>query len=114
MAHRHTGGRLGSTPRYMIDPVKASIKPLMCLDRARKNPPVTQDPTTMQLFLDFYKTTEPPSSSEALQSIILLSSVRRSLFTTDKERAQFLQQLVTAIREILQVGLAGTHPSVCS
>lgn len=56
----------------------------------------------MQLFLDFYKNTQPPSSSEALQSIILLSSVRRSLFATDKERAQFLQQLVTAIREILQ------------
>lgn len=26
-----------------------------------------QDPSTMQLYLDFYKSTEPPSSSEALQ-----------------------------------------------
>ena len=45
---------------------------------------------------------QPPSSSEALQCVILLSSVRRSLFATDKERAAFLQQLVSAIREILQ------------
>ena len=52
----------------------------------------TQPPTTPQ----------PPSSSEALQCVILLSSVRRSLFATDKERAAFLQQLVSAIREILQ------------
>lgn len=28
--------------------------------------------------------------------------MRRSLFATDKERAAFLQQLVSAIREILQ------------
>ncbi len=89
---------------------------------------VVQDPGTMTLLLDFYKNTQvrpplsppthlpqfnppthppspctqPPSSSEALQSIILLSSVRRSVFSTDKERAQFLQQLVTAIRDILQ------------
>lgn len=34
--------------------------------------------------------------------MILLSSVRRSLFATDKDRAAFLQQLVSAIREILQ------------
>jgi exportin-7 len=63
---------------------------------------VVQDPATMTLFLEFYKNTQPPSSSEALQSVILLSSVRRSLFSTDKERAAFLQQLVTAIREVLQ------------
>jgi exportin-7 len=63
---------------------------------------VIQDPATMTLLLDFYKSTQPPSSKEALQSIILLSSVRRSLFATDKERAAFLQQLVTAIREVLQ------------
>lgn len=63
---------------------------------------VVQDPATMTLLLDFYKNTQPPSSSQALQSVILLSSVRRSLFSTDKERAAFLQQLVTAIRDILQ------------
>lgn len=70
---------------------------------------VIQDPATMQLLLDFYKNTQPPSSSEALQSLILLSSVRRSLFATDKERAQFLQQLVTAIREILQTEQGLNH-----
>jgi exportin-7 len=63
---------------------------------------LVQNPETMSLFLDFYKNTQPPSSSLALQAVILLSSVRRSLFATDKDRAAFLQQLVTAIREILQ------------
>ncbi|CAN0296141.1 unnamed protein product, partial [Discosporangium mesarthrocarpum] len=39
--------------------------------------------------------------AQAMQSIVLLSSVRRSLFTKEPERGAYLQQLITFIREIL-------------
>jgi exportin-7 len=42
-----------------------------------------------------------------MEAIILLASVRRSLFPTDKDRADFLGRLITGIREMLskQTGL---------
>ena len=66
-----------------------------------------QDPATTELFFDFYANTEPPRSSTAMESIILLASVRRSLFPTDKDRAAFLSLLINGIREMLskQTGL---------
>ena len=48
---------------------------------------VLQDPATTELLFDFYTKTEPPRSSKAMEAIILLSSIHRSLFPTDKERA---------------------------
>jgi exportin-7 len=69
--------------------------------------PLLQDPATTELLFDFYANTEPPRSSKAMEAIILLASVRRSLFPTDKERAAFLGRLITGIREMLskQTGL---------
>ena len=66
-----------------------------------------QDPATTELFFEFYATTAPPRSSKAMEAIILLASVRRSLFPTDKDRAAFLGRLITGIREMLsnQTGL---------
>jgi len=66
-----------------------------------------QDPATTELFFEFYAKTEPPRSSKAMEAIILLASVRRSLFPTDKDRAAFLGRLITGIREMLsnQTGL---------
>jgi len=55
---------------------------------------VMQDTATMAILLEFYKNAEPPRSSSAMQALILLSSVRRSLFRSDKERSQFLGQVV--------------------
>ena len=63
--------------------------------------PIVQDTLTMQLFFDFYKTSDPPRSAKALQAIVQLSSVRRSLFTSEKERANFLQALMTGIQDIM-------------
>jgi len=63
---------------------------------------VIQDPSTMSMLLDFYKSSEPEASKEAMQSLIHLSAVRRSLFPTDKERAVFLQSMMNGIREILR------------
>jgi exportin-7 len=63
--------------------------------------PLISDPATTDLLFDFYANTEPPQSSRAMEAIILLSSVRRSLFPTDKDRAAFLGRLIVGIREML-------------
>lgn len=59
------------------------------------------DEATTSLLFYFYANTEPPQSSKAMEAIILLSSVRRSLFQTDKDRAAFLGRLISGIREML-------------
>lgn len=64
--------------------------------------PVVQDTSTIELFFDFYLRTDPPQSVMALQSLVHLSSIRRSLFPSEKERSDFLQALMTGIRGIMQ------------
>lgn len=66
--------------------------------------PVIQDPSTLQIFFDYYSITEPPLSKEALECLVRLASVRRSLFTDDPARSQFLAQLMRGTKEILQTG----------
>ncbi|KAJ4771637.1 ARM repeat superfamily protein [Rhynchospora pubera] len=66
--------------------------------------PLLQDPSTVQIFFDYYKTTEPPLSKEALECLVRLASVRRSLFTDDSSRTQFLSHLMGGTKEILQTG----------
>ncbi|XP_038977718.1 exportin-7-like isoform X2 [Phoenix dactylifera] len=66
--------------------------------------PVLQDPSTLQIFFDYYKITEPPLSKESLECLVRLASVRRSLFTDDPARSQFLAHLMTGTKEILQTG----------
>jgi exportin-7 len=60
-----------------------------------------QDTATMELFFDFYMTNEPPCSSLALEALVQLSSVRRSLFASEKERTVFLQALMTGIQKVM-------------
>eukprot|EP00985_Skeletonema_marinoi_P000640 scaffold227_cov116-Skeletonema_marinoi.AAC.2 len=69
--------------------------------------PVLQDPGTTELLLDFYANTEPPRSNKAMEAVILICSVRRSLFPSDKEREAFLGRIMAGIRELLknQTGL---------
>jgi exportin-7 len=66
-----------------------------------------QDGGTLELLFDFYANTEPPRSSKAMEAIILLCSIRRSLFPSDKDRAIFLGRVMSGIRELLskQTGL---------
>ncbi|TDH72778.1 hypothetical protein CCR75_000536 [Bremia lactucae] len=64
--------------------------------------PVFQDPETIPLLFDFYKTTSPPNTSKCLESLMLFASVRRNLFTPDKERSVFLAQLLHGICAILR------------
>jgi exportin-7 len=64
--------------------------------------PAIQDTATMRLLFDFYAITEPPRSNMALQALVQLSSVRRSVFSSEKERTVFLQSLMSGIESIMQ------------
>ncbi|XP_020249688.1 LOW QUALITY PROTEIN: exportin-7 [Asparagus officinalis] len=65
---------------------------------------ILEDPSTVQIFFDYYGITEPPVSKEALECLVRLASVRRSLFTDDGGRSQFLARLMAGTKEILQTG----------
>ncbi|KAK8928464.1 hypothetical protein KSP39_PZI017721 [Platanthera zijinensis] len=66
--------------------------------------PVIEDSSTVQIFFDYYGATEPPLSKEALECLVRLASVRRSLFQDDSARSKFLAHLMTGTKEILQIG----------
>ncbi|KAI3436525.1 hypothetical protein D9Q98_005942 [Chlorella vulgaris] len=70
--------------------------------------PSIEDPSTLQLFIDFYCATQPPLSNMALECMVRLASVRRSLFSSETERSNFLSRLVNGTRDLLrqQSGLA--------
>ena len=63
---------------------------------------VIQDSDTMSLFLHFYSNYDPPRSSKAMEALILLCSCRRSLFSTDRDRADFLQRVMNGITNLLK------------
>ena len=63
--------------------------------------PVIEDPATMQLFFDVYAATAPPLSSRALECLVKLACVRRSLFMGEAERTRFLNQLINGTRQVL-------------
>lgn len=63
---------------------------------------VLQDPETLQLLFDYYKTTTPPNTSKCLESLMLFASVRRNLFSPDKERSVYLAHLLKGICGILR------------
>lgn len=57
-----------------------------------------EEPSTLQLFLDYYAASQPPPSRLALECLVRLASVRRSLFSSDAERGKFLNRLVNGCR----------------
>ncbi|GAB4836168.1 hypothetical protein Ancab_001081 [Ancistrocladus abbreviatus] len=65
---------------------------------------VLEEPSTLQLFFDYYTITQPPLSKESLECLVRLASVRRSLFTNDAARSKFLAHLMTGTKEILRSG----------
>ncbi|KAK8999110.1 hypothetical protein V6N11_070287 [Hibiscus sabdariffa] len=66
--------------------------------------PLLEDSSTLQIFFDYYSITKPPLSKEALECLVRLASVRRSLFVNDAARSKFLAHLMTGTKEILQSG----------
>ncbi|KAL6753879.1 armadillo-type protein [Haematococcus lacustris] len=89
-----------------------------CLDDASEELCTIQVPTswrgliedagTVSLLLEYYQATTPPLSNTALECLVRLASVRRSLFSSDLERSRFLNRLVAGSRDIMrkQAGLA--------
>ncbi|KAF0917476.1 hypothetical protein E2562_020592 [Oryza meyeriana var. granulata] len=66
--------------------------------------PLLQDPSTVQIFFDYYKVNDTSVSKEALECLVRLASVRRSIFVEDPSRTQFLSHLMSGTKEILQTG----------
>lgn len=65
--------------------------------------PILEDPSTLKIFFDYYAITQPPISKEALECLVRLASVRRSVFS-DSARSKFLAHLMTGTKDILQSG----------
>jgi exportin-7 len=61
-----------------------------------------EDPATMQLYFDVYAVTNPPSAKLALEVLVALGSLRRSLFSSDDERQAFLLRMMGGTLTILQ------------
>ncbi|XP_010694655.2 uncharacterized protein LOC104907423 isoform X1 [Beta vulgaris subsp. vulgaris] len=64
---------------------------------------ILEDPSTLKIFFDYYAITQPPISKEALECLVRLASVRRSVFS-DNIRSKYLAHLMTGTKEILQSG----------
>ena len=63
--------------------------------------PVLEDPNTTQLYLDVFGE-GTPAAKLALEVLVSLGSLRRSLFSSDEERQAFLQRMVSGTLTILQ------------
>ena len=51
--------------------------------------PLFSDPAYMQVMVDLYMSTKPPTSSKAMELLMLWSSCRRSIFIKETDRAEF-------------------------
>ena len=63
---------------------------------------VIQDPATMQLLFDVHKSGEPAHQKVALECLVQMASIRRSLFGEDAQRALYLTHLMNGTMEIMQ------------
>ncbi|XP_076033628.1 ran-binding protein 16 isoform X3 [Oratosquilla oratoria] len=72
--------------------------------------PAFLDFSTVQLFFDLYASLPSSLSPVALSCLVQIASVRRTLFSNE-ERAKFLSQLVSGVRNILQNPQGLSDPS---
>jgi len=70
---------------------------------------LVQSPSTVELLLLFYRSTEPPVSNLAMRCLVQLSSVRRSIFLNDNDRLAFLSSIMNAIGDVLKNGTGLEH-----
>ncbi|CAG8799995.1 9863_t:CDS:2, partial [Racocetra persica] len=66
-----------------------------------------EDSSFLQIMFEAYKQFQPPHSSQVMEVIVQISSIRRSLFN-EEERSKFLYSLMKGISEILigNIGLS--------
>ncbi|CAG8602788.1 1085_t:CDS:10 [Paraglomus occultum] len=69
-----------------------------------------EEPTFLQTLFDCYKQFQPPPSSQVMEVLVQVSSIRRSLFNED-ERSKFLFTLMQGTSEILltSIGLENVN-----
>lgn len=65
----------------------------------------------LQLFFNVYRTTAPNTAKVALQCLTQVASVRRSIFTGNAEREEFLAELMRGINDIIRNGYGLQDPS---
>ncbi|PNT70346.1 exportin-7 isoform X3 [Brachypodium distachyon] len=87
-----------------VGPVDESSEEFGTLQLPASWRPLLEDPSTVQIFFDYYKVNDTSVSKEALECLVRLASVRRSIFLEDPARSQFLSHLMSGTREILQTG----------
>lgn len=66
---------------------------------------VIEDPATLSLFFDTYNSAynnDPEVAAKTIECLVQLSSVRRSLFSTDEKRMVYLHQHMLAMVDILR------------
>ena len=61
-----------------------------------------EDAGTVKLFYDIYATAGLPNSATAVEVLVFLASLRRSLFSSDEERAGFLTRMMRGTLDVLQ------------
>nr|GMD36638.1 exportin-7-like isoform X1 [Ipomoea batatas] len=66
---------------------------------------ILEESSTLQIFFDYYAFAKAPLSKEALECLVRLASIRRSVFTNDAARSKFLAHLMTGTKDILQTGI---------
>ncbi|KAK7267202.1 hypothetical protein RIF29_19867 [Crotalaria pallida] len=69
--------------------------------------PALEDPSTLQIFFDYYAMNQT-FSKQALDCLLRLASSRRSVFPNDDARLKFLSHLMQGTKEILQTGIGLT------
>ncbi|KAL2895725.1 Ran-binding protein 17 [Bienertia sinuspersici] len=65
---------------------------------------VLEEPSTIQIYFDYYAITTPPLSNTALECLVGLLSVRRSFFTNNGTRMQYLTTFMMGTTDILETG----------
>ncbi|KAK9671280.1 hypothetical protein RND81_12G019100 [Saponaria officinalis] len=66
--------------------------------------PIIEEPSTLNIYFEYYAATSPPLSNLCLDCLVLLASTRRSLFTSSTTRMQFFTTLMMGTKDILEKG----------
>ncbi|GMH42848.1 hypothetical protein BSKO_10767 [Bryopsis sp. KO-2023] len=64
--------------------------------------PAVEDPTTIEIFHKYYISTTPPLSNMAMECLVRLASVRRSIFQVEAERLKFLDRMLASTTDVLR------------
>ncbi|XP_057520891.1 uncharacterized protein LOC130801107 isoform X2 [Amaranthus tricolor] len=70
---------------------------------------IIEEPSTVQIYFDYYAITSPPLSKVALECLVRLICTRRGLFTSNTTRMQFLTLCMMGTKDILETGRGLNH-----